>query len=48
MKSVFDQLISDPAFGGSYHSITPGHENFADTDKYNELVKAHIMFKDMS
>jgi len=48
MKKVFDTLIADPAFGGNYYSITPGHPNFADEAKYNELVKAHIMFKDMS
>ena len=31
---VFDQLISDPAFGGRYVSITPGHKNFIDAKEY--------------
>ena len=48
MGKVFDQLISMPEFGGRYVSITPGHPNFVDEAEYNELVKAHIMFKDMS
>lgn len=48
MKSVFDSLIKDPTYGGAYYSITPGHENFIDKEKYDELVNAHIMFKDMS
>ena len=29
-------------------SITPGHPNFIEKKEYDELVKAHIMFKDMS
>jgi len=48
MKKVFDALISDPSYGGSYVSITPGHENFIDETKYNEYVDAHIMFKNMA
>lgn len=48
MKPVFDKLIADPEFGGEYHSITPGHENFIDDAKYKDLVERHIMFKDMS
>lgn len=48
MCTAFDVLIADPAYGGSYHSLTPGHKNFIDEAKYQELVKAHIMFKDMS
>lgn len=48
MKKVFDTLIADPAFGGRYVSITPGHTNAISDDEYNGLVKAHIMFKDMS
>jgi len=35
-------------FGGRYYSITPGSPDFIDEAKYNELVKAHIMFKDMA
>jgi hypothetical protein len=48
MKKVYDALIADPNYGGKYVSITPGHENFIDEAEYNEYVKAHIMFKDMS
>jgi len=48
MKKVFDVLIANPDFGGHYVSITPGHECFIDKKKYDEYVKAHIMFKDMS
>merc|ERR1712147_176155 len=48
MKKVFDTLIADKSFGGHYVSITPGHECFIDEAKYQEYVKAHIMFKDMS
>merc|ERR1712166_424048 len=48
MKKVFDHLIADPAYGGKYVSITPGHECFIDAAEYKKYVKAHIMFKDMS
>jgi len=48
MSAVFEELIKDPAFGGRYVSITPGNPNFIDTEEYNQYVKAHIMFKDMS
>jgi creatine kinase len=48
MGKVFDVLIADPAFGGRYVSITPGHKNFINKEEYDGLVKAHIMFKDMS
>lgn len=48
MGNVFKELIADPAFGGRYVSITPGHPNFIDSNEYNKLVKDHIMFKDMS
>jgi len=48
MKTVFDALIAKPEFGGKYVSITPGHENFIDDAEYNQLVKDHIMFKDMA
>jgi protein-arginine kinase len=48
MGKVFEKLISDPAFGGKYVSITPGHPNFIDDKGYKELVDAHIMFKDMA
>merc|ERR1712168_257777 len=48
MGPVFDSLIANPDFGGNYFSLTPGHKNHIDEAKYQELVKAHIMFKDMS
>lgn len=48
MGKVFEQLIKMPEFGGKYISITPGHPNFIDEAEYDRLVKAHIMFKDMS
>jgi creatine kinase len=48
MAPVFDALIAQPEFGGNYFSLTPGHKNHIDEAKYQELVKAHIMFKDMS
>merc|ERR1711970_1596806 len=48
MGPVFEELIKNPEFGGEYVSLTPGHKCFIDEARYNELVKAHIMFKDMS
>jgi creatine kinase len=48
MGSVFDQLIANPEFGGRYVSISPGHKDFVDEKEYQELVDAHIMFKDMA
>jgi len=48
MKKVYDVLIADPNYGGRYVSITPGHECFIDKKAYDQYVKDHIMFKDMS
>ena len=48
MGKVFDQLSKDPKFGGRYVSLTPGHPKKIDDEEYKKLVKAHIMFKDMS
>ena len=48
MGKVYDQLIADESYGGRYVSITPGHPNFIDGKTYNQYVKDHIMFKDMS
>lgn len=48
MGKVYATLIADPAYGGRYVSITPGHENFIDKKEYDRYVKEHIMFKDMS
>jgi protein-arginine kinase len=48
MINAFKNLISDITFGGQYYSLTPGNPFHINEDKYNELVKDHIMFKDMS
>jgi creatine kinase len=48
MIDAFKNLIDDENFGGHYYSITPGNPFFIDESKYQELVSAHIMFKDMS
>lgn len=48
MQPVFDELIANKKFGGEYVSLTPGNKNKITDARYNELVKAHIMFKDMS
>merc|ERR1712226_1314758 len=48
MGAVFDELIKNPDFGGEYVSLTPGHPKQMSEERYQELVKAHIMFKDMA
>merc|ERR1719174_3543817 len=48
MKAAFAVLIAKEEYGGRYWSLTPDHEDFADAAKYQELVDAHIMFKDMA
>merc|ERR1719473_345945 len=48
MSEAFNVLIKMPEYGGQYYSLTPGHPNHIDDAKYQELVKAHIMFKDMA
>jgi len=48
MLEAFKKLIADPKFGGEYCSLTPGHPNEIPSRKYNQLVKSHIMFKDMA
>jgi len=48
LGKAFDTLIAKPGFGGAYYSLTPGHPNHIDENKYQELVNAHIMFKDMA
>ncbi|PLX35224.1 MAG: arginine kinase [Hyphomicrobiales bacterium] len=47
MMAAFEGLIADPAYGGRYHSLTPGNPCFIDERAYDELVAAHIMFKNM-
>jgi hypothetical protein len=40
MTEAFDVLIGMPEFGGRYHSLTEGHRDYIDADKYKELVNA--------
>lgn len=48
MVAAFDILKADPAFGGLYHSLTPGHPDFRNAEEYQKLVDDHVMFKDMA
>mmetsp|Transcript_11467 Transcript_11467/g.18363 ORF Transcript_11467/g.18363 Transcript_11467/m.18363 type:complete len:478 (+) Transcript_11467:67-1500(+) len=48
MGAVFAALKAKPEFGGGYVSITPDHPDFIDKAAYDQLVKDHIMFKDMA
>jgi len=48
MVEAFAKLIADPAYGGEYVSLTPGHANQISEQRYQQLVKQHIMFKDMA
>merc|ERR1712060_65706 len=48
MKPVFDDLIANADFGGEYVSLTPGHPCHITDERYNQLVKEHIMFKNMA
>jgi protein-arginine kinase len=48
MCEAFEKLIANPEYGGNYNSLTPGHPNFINEAQYDQLVKDHIMFKDMS
>jgi len=48
MVEAFNKLIADPKFGGEYCSLTPGHKHEISTARYEQLVKSHIMFKDMA
>jgi creatine kinase len=48
MIKVFEKLIADPAYGGTYHSLTQNNKYTIDDKKYQQLVDDHIMFKDMS
>jgi len=46
MFKIFEDLKTIPEYGGEYYSLTPGHPNFMDDEKYKELVENHFMFKD--
>jgi len=54
MLTAFDKLVSMEDYGGSIYSLTPDfgngekNPNLISASKYDELVKAHIMFKDMA
>jgi len=50
---AFDKLKKDPAYGGTVYSLSPDHggeanPNLITPEKYAELVKKHVMFKDMA
>lgn len=48
MCQAFDKLKAMPEYGGRYHSLTPGHVDHISDAEYEQLVKDHIMFKDMA
>jgi len=58
MLAAFASLIANPAYGGQVYSMTPHADwkavtrqkknpNLITPEKYQELVDAHVMFKDM-
>jgi len=53
MLEAFKKLIADPAYGGTVYSLTPDfggdakNPNLITEAKYQELVDAHVMFKNM-
>jgi len=53
MLKAFAALIAMPEYGGAVYSLTPefgteeANPNKISKEKYEELVKAHVMFKDM-
>ena len=58
MLSAFAKLIADPSYGGAVNSLTPNKDwsevtgearnpNLISPARYQELVDAHVMFKDM-
>lgn len=59
MVEAFNSLIANENFGGNVYSMSPDHGENEDgtkidnpllisAEKYDELVKAHVMFKDMA
>ena len=44
MVEIFEKF----GIPGKYHSLTPGHKNFIDQNKANELIKKHFLFNDMT
>eukprot|EP00505_MAST-04D_sp_SCG-Rhode-Island_P006862 Stramenopile-MAST_4_protein_6862 len=53
MNAAFTKLIENPDFKGQVYSMSPNwgegveNPNLITAEKYDELVKAHVMFKDM-
>jgi creatine kinase len=58
MLGAFAELVANPDYGGAVHSMTPDeawadatgeatNPNLISASKYQELVDAHVMFKDM-
>ena len=53
MLAAFAKIVENPEFGGSIYSMSPDHgegvenPNLITAEKYQELVDAHVMFKDM-
>ena len=59
MLGAFAKLIADETYGGAVYSMTPNEDwkevtgedanpNLITPEKYQELVDAHVMFKDMA
>eukprot|EP01084_Bolivina_argentea_P134248 236824_1 len=48
MCEAFGKLIADEKYGGRYHSLTPGHKDHITDAEYDDLVKQHVMFKNMA
>nr|ABN49967.1 arginine kinase [Monosiga brevicollis] len=48
MCEAFDKLKAMPEYGGGYNSLTPDHPDHISEEAYRQLVKDHIMFKDMA
>lgn len=53
MLKAFEKLQNDPEYGGNVYSLSPDlgegvdNPNLISDEKYSELVKKHVMFKDM-
>jgi creatine kinase len=44
MVGIFEKF----GIAGKYHSLTPGHKNFIEESKANELREKHFLFNDMT
>ena len=53
MLKAFEKLVANEEYGGTVYSLSPDHgdgvenPNLISDEKYQELVDAHVMFKDM-